>query len=104
MVSKKGQRKVGIPTTPRGQEMGDERSINPDESRKAKSETPALSGRRKSANKMFADKSRGHQMSDAATPRSNTPSVPAQTDGGHVGETGGETAFKKRQVKRRKTE
>jgi hypothetical protein len=104
MASKKGQHKAGIPPTPRGQEMGDARSVKPDESRKAKGETPALSGRRKAANKMFADKSRQHVMSDGATPRSNTPSVPAQTDGGHVGETGGEVAFKKRQAKRRKTE
>jgi hypothetical protein len=101
MASRKEQSKVGIPESPRGQEMGDERSVNPNESRKAKSETPALSGRRKAANKMFADKSRQHQLSDAATPRSNTPSTPAQTDGGHIGQTGGEIAFKKRQAKKR---
>ncbi|MBV9958327.1 MAG: hypothetical protein JO360_07895 [Acidobacteria bacterium] len=103
MATKKGQRKAGLPATPRGQEMGDARSVNAKESRKAKAETPALSGRRKAANKMFADKSRQHLTGDAATPRSNTPSIPAQTDGGHVGETGGERAFKKRQAKSRKT-
>lgn len=101
MASKKEQSKVGIAAQPRGQEMGDERSVNPNQSRKAKSETPALSGRRKAANKMFADKSKQHLTGDAATPRSNTPSVPAQTGGGHVGETGGERAFKKRQAKKR---
>lgn len=97
--SKKQQSKVGIPAQKRGQQMGDERS-QPDKSRVAKqTETPAMSGRRKSANKMFADKSRQHLMSDAATPRSNTPSLPAQTDGGHPGETGGERAFKRAQKK-----
>jgi hypothetical protein len=81
--------------------MGDERSVNPNQSRKAKRETPALRGRRQAANKMFADKSKQHETADAATPRSNTPSVPAQTGGGHIGETGGERAFKKRQAKKR---
>ena len=101
MASKKEQSKVGIPEKPRGQEMGDERSVNSNESRTAKSETPALSGRRTAANKMFADKSRQHQTGDAATPRSNTPSTPARDDGGPVGQTGGERAFKKRQAKKR---
>ncbi|MBV9211790.1 MAG: hypothetical protein JOZ52_14210 [Acidobacteria bacterium] len=101
MASRKEQSKAGIPPQPRGQEMGDERSINQDESRKAKEETPALRGRRKTANKLFADKSKQHETSDAATPRSNTPSLPAQTGGGHIGESGGERAFKKRQAKKR---
>jgi hypothetical protein len=99
MASKKEQSKVGRPEEPRGQQTGFEG--RPDESRVAKGETPARSGRRREANKMFADKSRQHLMSDGATPRSNTPSVPAQTSGGHVGETGGEIAFKKRQAKRK---
>ncbi len=101
MAGRKEQSKVGIPEKPRGQEMGDERSVNPNESRKARSATPALSGRRKEANKMFADKSKQQETSDGATPRSNTPSVPAQTDGGHVGQTGGEIAFKKQQAKKK---
>ena len=36
-----------------------------------------LRGRRKQANEMFGDKSTQHVGGDAATPRSNTPSVPA---------------------------
>ncbi|HEX8846820.1 MAG TPA: hypothetical protein VF791_19410 [Pyrinomonadaceae bacterium] len=98
MVSKKDQHKVGIPAKPRGQQMGT--AGNPDKSREAKRETPALGGRRRKANEMFADKSAQHVASSPATPRSNTPSVPAQTSGGRVGETGGEIAFKRRQAKR----
>lgn len=98
MASKKEQSTVGRPEKPRGQQTGFEGE--PDKSRVAKEdETPALRGRRPAANKMFADKSRQHQTGDGATPRSNTPSTPAQNDGGHVGETGGEIAFKKRQAK-----
>ncbi len=100
MAGKKEQSKVGRPEKPRGQQTGFEGQ--PDKGRAEKEETPAMRGRRKEANKMFADKSRQHLMSDGATPRSNTPSIPAQTDGGHVGETGGEIAFKKRQSKSRK--
>ncbi len=101
MASKKEQSKAGIPARRRGQQTGFEGQ--PDKSRVEKNEeTPATSGRRKEANKMFADKSRQHLMSDGATPRSNTPSLPAQTGGGHIGETGGEIAFKKRQARSRK--
>lgn len=100
MASKKEQSKVGRPEKPRGQQTGFAGSE--DQSREAKEETPALRGRRPAANKMFADKSRQHQTGDGATPRSNTPSTPAQNDGGHVGETGGEIAFKKRVAKGRK--
>lgn len=99
MASKKEQSKAGIPAKRRGQQTGFEGQ--PDKTRVAKNEeTPALRGRRKEANKMFADKSSQHLMSDGATPRSNTPSIPAQTGGGHIGESGGERAFKKRQAKK----
>src|SRR5215216_4359972 len=99
MSSKKAQQqKAGIPARPRGQQTGFEG--NPDKARVAKEEeTPALSGRRKAANKMFADKSSQHTASDATKPKSNQPSVPAQIGGGHIGETGGEITFKRRQKK-----
>ena len=100
MSSKKDQHKVGIPEKPRGQEMG--RAGKPDKSRVAKEEeTPALRGRRKAANKMFADKSSQHTASDPSKPKSNSPSIPAQIGGGHIGESGGETGFKRRQKKSR---
>jgi hypothetical protein len=100
MSSKKEQQKAGIPAKPRGQQTGFEG--NPDKGRVAKEEeTPALRGRRKVANKMFADKSSQHTASDATKSKSNQPSIPAQIGGGHVGETGGEIAFKRRQKKSR---
>ena len=103
MSSKKDQHKAGIPAKPRGQQTG--RAGNPDKSRVAKEEeTPALRGQLKTANKMFADKSSQHTASDPSKPRTNSPSVPAQAGGGHIGERGGEIAFKRRQTKRRKTE
>lgn len=102
MSSKKDQHKVGIPDKPRGQQTGFEG--NPDKSREEKAETPALRGRRKTANKMFADKSSQHTGTDPAKPRSNSPSIPGQVGGGHIGESGGEAGFKRRQKKQRKTE
>jgi hypothetical protein len=99
MSSKKDQHKAGIPSKPRGQQTGF--AGNPDQNVEAKKETPALRGRRKSANKMFADESSQQQTSNPVTPSSNTPSVPAQESGGHVGETGGEIAAKRRQKKKR---
>jgi hypothetical protein len=100
MSSKKDQHKAGIPSKPRGQQTGFEG--NPDQNREEKAETPALRGRRKNANKMFGDKSEQHQGTDASKPRTNTPSLPAQQGGGHIGETGGEVALKRR-TKDRKT-
>lgn len=94
MGSKKDQHKAGLPAKPRGQQTGF--AGNPDQNREAMKETPALRGRRKGANKMFADESRQQQTSDAAKPSTNTPSVPAQEGGGHIGETGGEIAAKRR--------
>src|SRR5207253_8337008 len=95
MSSKKDQHKVGTPRKPRGQQMGV--AGNPDHNREAMKETPALRGRRKKATKMFADESSQHVGGDAATPRSNTPSLPAAIPTGKkLGETGGERAFKQR--------
>ena len=102
MVTKKDQHKAGIPEKPRGQQMGF--AGNPDKAREAKRETPALRGRRRKANEMFADKSSQHVASNPATPSSNAPSVPAATPAGaKIGETGGEQAFKRRQARRQPT-
>ena len=100
MSTKKAQSKVGRPEKPRGQQTGF--AGNPDQNREEKKKTPALRGRRKQANEMFADESSQHIGGDAATPNSNQPSLPAFNSGGHVGETGGEIAFKRRQKIRKK--
>jgi hypothetical protein len=77
--------------------MGDERS-RPDKTQASKKETPALSGRRKDANKHFADKSSQQVGSGGEAPSDNSPSVPAAipTDT-PIGQSGGE---KKAKVKR----
>ncbi|MDT5060583.1 MAG: hypothetical protein QOH63_1042 [Acidobacteriota bacterium] len=101
MGNKKDQHKVGAPQKPRGQQTGF--AGNPDQNREAMKETPALRGRRKNASKMFADDSAQHVGGDAATPRSNTPSVAAAAPTGtKLGETGGEKVFKQRQRKNAK--
>jgi hypothetical protein len=100
MSSKEKQSKVGRPVKPRGQQMGF--AGRPDQNREAKKETPALRGRRKQENEMFADESSQHVGGDSATPNSNSPSLPAFSGDGHIGETGGEIAFKKRQATKRK--
>jgi hypothetical protein len=101
MGNKKDQHKVGTPQKPRGQQTGF--AGNPDQNREEMKDTPALRGRRKGASKMFADESAQHVGNDAATPRSNTPSVPAAVPTGtKLGETGGERVFKKRQAKHQK--
>lgn len=98
MASRKEQQKVGRPEKPRGQEMG--RGKDKDQNREAKAETPALRGRRKTENKMFADKSTQHVGADGATPRSNQPSLPATLPAGKpLGQSGGEKEFKRRQEK-----
>jgi hypothetical protein len=76
MAGKEKQSKVGRSTKLRGQQTG-RADTTPAQDREAKQDTPALRGLRKQANEMFADKSRQHAGADAATPRSNTPSVPA---------------------------
>ena len=94
MAARKDQHKVGIRSKPRGQQMGTAGA--PDQNREAKAETPALRGRRKSANKMFADKSSQHVATDASKPSTNSPSVPAMNTAKRKGESGGERVFKAR--------
>jgi len=94
MSSKKDQHKAGLPAKPRGQQTGF--AGNPDQNREESKETPPLSGRRKAANKMFADDSSQQQTSNPVAPSSTTPSTPAQESGGHIGETGGEIVAKRR--------
>lgn len=94
----KDQSKAGLPEKRRGQQTGF--AGNPDRNREEMKRTPALRGRRKDSNEMFADESKQQATGDAVTPRTNSPSTPAQTGGGHVGETGGEIAFKRRQSKK----
>ena len=98
-MTKEGQSKAGIPQKRRGQQMGD--GANPDQNREEMNETPALRGRRAEESKHFADESTQQMGSDAATPRSNTPSVPAAAPSGQpLGESGGERAFKQRHSKK----
>lgn len=99
MEKGKDQHKVGTPEKPRGQQTGF--AGNPDQNRQEMKTTPALSGRRKNANKMSADVSEQHVGSDATKPSTNSPSVsgmipPAQ------GDAGGERGFKRRLAKKRK--
>lgn len=102
MATKKQQQKVGAPQQPRGQEMG--RGDDHDQNREAMAETPALSGRRKGKNKMFADASAQHIGGNAVTPSSTSPSLPAAIPTGvPLGESGGEKAFKQRHSKNKKS-
>ncbi|HEV2915245.1 MAG TPA: hypothetical protein VGX92_18345 [Pyrinomonadaceae bacterium] len=94
MSSKEKQSKVGRSTRLRGQQTGKADTV-PAQDRESMKETPALRGRRKRASEMFADESAQHAGADAATPRSNTPSVPAAMPSGRpLGETGGERKAK----------
>ena len=70
----KDQHKAGIPPKPRGQQTGF--AGNPDQNRQEIAKTPALRGRRKKQNKMFADASTQHTGGDAVTPSTNSPSTP----------------------------
>ena len=101
MPQKKDQHKVGAKAKPRGQQTG--MAGVPDQTRQQKKETPALSGRRKSASKMFADKSAQNVGGDAVTPKTASPSTVVAKTTEHKGETGGETAFKSRLKKKRAT-
>jgi hypothetical protein len=97
MSSKEKQSKAGIPAKRRGQQTG-RPDTNPDQNRQEMKDTPAMRGRRKAANKMFADESAQHVGADAATPKSASPSVPAALPAGKpLGQSGGERVFKKRQ-------
>ena len=96
-TSKKAQNKAGIAAVRRGQQMGDERSV-PDKSAESEKQTPDASGRRKDANKFFADDSSQVTGSSDEAPRDNSPSVPAATPTNmKLGESGGEREFKARQ-------
>ena len=96
-TSKKTQTKAGVPARRRGQQMGDERSAR-DKTLEAKEQTPAARGRRKAANKFFADDSSQMTGSRGEAPRDNSPSVPAAVPvGTKLGESGGERQFKARQ-------
>ncbi|MBA2339085.1 MAG: hypothetical protein H0V88_01710 [Pyrinomonadaceae bacterium] len=101
-MTKEGQSKAGIPQKRRGQQMGD--AANPDQNREEMNDTPSLRGRRADESEHFADESTQQTGSDAVTPRSNTPSVPAAMPAGEpLGESGGERAFKAKQVKNKRT-
>ena len=100
MANRKSQAKAGIPATRRGQQMGDARTNNPNKQEDSKADTPALSGRRKAANKFFADDSQQATGGDAARPRTVSPSTPAAVPtNAKKGEPGGERAFKRNQSK-----
>ncbi len=95
VATKKAQRKAGIAAQRRGQQMGDERSNSPNKMDEARENTPALRGRRKTANKFFADDTQQAVGGNAARPRSNSPSVPAAVPTNvKKGEPGGEAAQK----------
>ncbi|HEY1404474.1 MAG TPA: hypothetical protein VGB05_10135 [Pyrinomonadaceae bacterium] len=100
MVNKKAQSKAGISANRRGQQMGDERSNSPVKQEEAEAATAALRGKRKDANKFFADESSQQAGSNAARPRSNTPSLPAALPNVKKGESGGERVFKERQARK----
>ncbi|HEV7906040.1 MAG TPA: hypothetical protein VGO96_19525 [Pyrinomonadaceae bacterium] len=103
MANKKAQSKAGIAANRRGQQMGDERSNSPVKQEEAEANTPALRGKRKDANKFFADDSSQQTGSNAARPRSNSPSLPAALPTNvKKGEPGGERVFKQRQAKKAK--
>ncbi len=104
MATKKEQSKAGISANRRGQQMGDERGTGPNKTTAAKQATPALSGRRKTANKYFADDSQQAGGSNAARPRSNSPSTPAAVPTNtKQGESGGARAAKQLTTRKRKT-
>lgn len=100
-TSKEKQSKAGRSTKLRGQQTGRADTV-PAQDREAMHDTPALRGRRKQAADFFADESAQHAGADAATPRSNTPSLPAALPVGRaLGQSGDEKAAKRRaKVKR----
>lgn len=103
--SKKAQGKAGVAATRRGQQMGDSRSTNaPARQQQERTTTPALRGRRKDANKFYADDSAQSVGGNAARPRSNSPAVPAALPTGtKLGASGGEQTFNDRQPKKSKS-
>jgi hypothetical protein len=104
MTTKKAQSKAGIPANRRGQQMGDDKTNSPNKLSAAKQNTPALRGRRKAANKFFADDSQQAVGGNAARPRSNSPSTPAAVPTNvKKGESGGEKIFKQQQARKGRT-
>lgn len=102
-TSRKTQAKAGVAEQRRGQQMGDERS-KPSKTDETQAQTPALSGRRKSASKFYTDDSAQRTGMSGKSPRSVTPSVPAAVPVGiKQGESDGETEFKARQKSATKT-
>lgn len=75
MAVRKDQHKAGIPPKPRGQQTGF--AGNPDQNREEMENTPAVRGRSKKANKMFADASEQHVAGNSSTPSTNAPSTVA---------------------------
>jgi len=100
-MRRKDQHTVGTPVRPRGQQTGF--AGQNDQNREEKEETPAVRGRRQSANKMSADASSQHVGSDSTKPATNSPSVPAMNVKAK-GASGGETQFKKRLARKRAKE
>ena len=98
MANKKDQHQVGIPEKPRGQQTGF--AGHTDQNREEKDHTPAISGRRKTKNKMFGDASAQHVASDPTTPSTNSPSTPAM-NAKRKGGAGGEAVFKRRLARHR---
>jgi hypothetical protein len=92
-TNKKQQQKVGIPAKRRGQQMGF--AGNPDQNRQVEADTPAVRGRRKNANKMFGDVSAQEVGTSPAAPRTNSPSTTVTPNNIRLGDTTGETVFKK---------
>jgi hypothetical protein len=92
MATRKDQHKAGVPAKPRGQQTGF--AGNPDQNREVMKETPALRGRRKNANKMFADASEQHIGGNPVNPSTNAPST--VTNVGGKSPQGGERVFKRR--------
>ena len=98
MGTKKDQHKVVTRTKPRGQQTGF--AGNPDQNRLEMKKTPAISGTRRKANRMFADDSEQHIGGDSVTPSTNSPSTPAMHTEAR-GDAGGEGVFKKRLARKR---
>lgn len=100
MANRKDQHKVGTPAKPRGQQTGF--AGNPDQNRQAMEDTPALRGRRKRANKMFADASEQHIGGNAVNPSTNSPSTPAASPAAEA-DAPAERVFKRRLSRKSKT-
>jgi hypothetical protein len=97
-MARAAQRKVGIPSKRRGQQMG--YAGHPDQNREENEETPAVLGERPKYNKMAGDVSYSKAGTSSVTPHTNAPSTPAMNTG-PLGNSGGEKGFKRRLAKKR---